>query len=563
MNNRSNNEEASLSFLVVDDDHTNRLILETMLKNLGHSVHSATNGQEAIESYDRNKQDMILMDVMMPVMDGYEACRTIKSNNSNEFIPIIFITAISDDKSLSKCIECGGDDFLTKPFNNIILKAKISALSRTNMLYRIINQKNEEMRIIHSRLQHEHELAEKIFSKISTPPSTESEAIKYILSPQSISSGDILMYLDSNGHQYAMLGDFTGHGLSAAIGAIPTTDIFYKLARRNYKIDVIAMEISQKLYEVLPTGLYCAACIVDIDNNDGTISILNAGLPDALLLLNNESNLVYFKSTNLPLGITEHTNNGFETTTTKITDDGLLYIYSDGVTEATNTDNVMLGQENLEEFILSSRGSESFEQLTSKLEGFRGSDQQDDDITISEILIKMPSNSARRNNSSFSSSWNIDLHFDNEALKKDKPTNVIIDTISQHIDSTNITHNNNLLTIISELLNNEIDHGILNIESHIKDKTNGFEEYRKERNRRLEKIEDQFIDITISITTSNMGNTLTALLSSSSINNYPDINDIVVDPLKPYGRGLFLLKQLCESFSFNNDNKTVSLVYKW
>jgi len=563
MNDRYKSDEIILSFLVVDDDNTNRLILETMLRKLGHSVYSATNGKEAIESYETHRQDMILMDVMMPVMDGYQACMSIKKCYSDQFIPVIFITAISDDQSLSKCIECGGDDFLTKPFNNIILKAKINALSRTSMLYKIINQKNEEMRVIHSRLQHEHELAENIFSKINTPPSTESESIKYILSPQSISSGDILMYLDSNGHQYAMLGDFTGHGLSAAIGAIPTTDIFYKLARRNYRIDVIAMEISQKLNEVLPTGLYCAACIIDIDNNDGTLSILNAGIPDALLLLRNASDLQKFKSSNLPLGIKGSQNSGFEIATTKITDDGSLYIYSDGVTEATNTENIMLGQEILEQLILSSRGPESFEKLTRRIEEFRSSDEQDDDITIAEILIKKPSNTTRRNHSSFSSNWKIELHFDNEALKKDKPTGVIINTIRQHIDSTNITHNNNLLTIISELLNNEIDHGILRLESSLKDGKDGFDIYRKERNKKLAGIVDQYIDITISIISSNTGNILTVLLSSSSEANYPEVDSIDVDPLKPYGRGLFIIKQLCESFSFDNDNKSVSLVYKW
>lgn len=563
MDDRFKSDEVFLSFLVVDDDNTNRLILETMLRKLGHSVHSATNGKEAIESYEKYRQDMILMDVMMPVMDGFQACMSIKKSHSDQFIPVIFITAISDDQSLSKCIECGGDDFLTKPFNNIILKAKINALSRTSMLYKIINQKNEEMRIIHSRLQHEHELAEKIFSKISTPPSTESESIKYILSPQSISSGDILMYLDSNGHQYAMLGDFTGHGLSAAIGAIPTTDIFYKLARRNYRIDVIAMEINQKLHEVLPTGLYCAACIIDIDNNNGSINILNAGIPDALLFLQNNSDLQNFKSNNLPLGITGSNNSSFETSITEITDDGALYIYSDGVTEATNADNIMLGQENLEQYILSSRGPDAFENLTRKIEKFRSSDKQDDDITIAEILIEKPSSTTRRNHSSFSSNWKIDLHFDNEALKKEKPTGIIIDTISQHIDSTNIAHNNTLLTIISELLNNEIDHGILRLESSLKDGKDGFDVYRKERSKKLAAIIDQYIDITISIISSNTGNILTVQLSSSSEANYPDVDIIDVDPLKPYGRGLFLIKQLCESFNFDKDNKTVSLVYKW
>jgi len=71
----------------------------------------------------------------MPVMDGYEATKKIKSMMTDKFIPIIFLTAMTDEQALSRCVEVGGDDFLTKPYNRTLLKAKIDALQRVSQLY--------------------------------------------------------------------------------------------------------------------------------------------------------------------------------------------------------------------------------------------------------------------------------------------------------------------------------------------------------------------------------------------------------------------------------------------
>ena len=104
-----------MKILVVDDDHTNRLVLKAMLEKEGHQVIQAENGRIAVGYACEYLPDMILMDVMMPEMDGYEATTMIKEKLSSIFIPVIFITAVADSDALAKCIEAGGDDFITKP----------------------------------------------------------------------------------------------------------------------------------------------------------------------------------------------------------------------------------------------------------------------------------------------------------------------------------------------------------------------------------------------------------------------------------------------------------------
>jgi len=121
---------ATKTALIVEDMESNRQLLGLILKNEGYHVDFATNGEEAVSYCQNNFPEFILMDIMMPVMDGIEATKIIKKHYGNHFVPIIFVTALSDENVLQKCIEAGGDDFLPKPISSLTLSAKIKSFSR-------------------------------------------------------------------------------------------------------------------------------------------------------------------------------------------------------------------------------------------------------------------------------------------------------------------------------------------------------------------------------------------------------------------------------------------------
>ncbi len=112
--------------LIVDDNPKNIQVLANTLKKNGYEIEFAENGQEAVELVKDEAFDLILMDVMMPVMDGFEACKNIKALENRADIPIIFLTAKTDVESISKGFEVGGVDYVTKPFNaeEIIARVK-------------------------------------------------------------------------------------------------------------------------------------------------------------------------------------------------------------------------------------------------------------------------------------------------------------------------------------------------------------------------------------------------------------------------------------------------------
>lgn len=121
----------TLRVLAVDDNRTNLHILQVFLKKLGHTVILAENGQEAVEKFESEQPDIVLLDIMMPVMDGFEAARRIKAQSTDRWVPIIFLSALNRDENLVEGLESGGDDYLTKPINFVVLEAKMRSMHRS------------------------------------------------------------------------------------------------------------------------------------------------------------------------------------------------------------------------------------------------------------------------------------------------------------------------------------------------------------------------------------------------------------------------------------------------
>jgi putative two-component system response regulator len=124
----STSEEDKSKILVVDDDQQNRKILEALLRTFDYEVLKASSGEETLSLIQRTQVDLILLDVMMPGMDGFEVCRRLKAAESTRLIPIILVTALEDKESRIKGIQSGADDFITKPLDKEELCARAKSL---------------------------------------------------------------------------------------------------------------------------------------------------------------------------------------------------------------------------------------------------------------------------------------------------------------------------------------------------------------------------------------------------------------------------------------------------
>lgn len=136
-----------MKILLVDDTKTDQLIMRAYLEDMGHEVILGNNGVEAVEAYNSNKPDLILMDVIMPEMDGLQAATEIRKDTS-DWIPIIFLSARVNPEDITEGIEAGGDDYLTKPVDQKVLVAKLKAMQRiAKMRQKLITVSGELERV--------------------------------------------------------------------------------------------------------------------------------------------------------------------------------------------------------------------------------------------------------------------------------------------------------------------------------------------------------------------------------------------------------------------------------
>ena len=137
-------ESAPVTVLVVDDQPANLRLMDAVLSPRGYTVVNAQSGEAALAALRESPVDIVLLDILMPGLDGYEVCRRIRADEATAFLPVVMITASGAQERL-KALECGADDFVTKPFDQAELIARVASLSRVKRYYDTIRRQSDEL----------------------------------------------------------------------------------------------------------------------------------------------------------------------------------------------------------------------------------------------------------------------------------------------------------------------------------------------------------------------------------------------------------------------------------
>lgn len=556
--------------LIVDDEQANRLILRAMLKKSGHEVFEACNGQEAIDLFEEHQPELVLMDVMMPVMDGYDATRVIKEKSSKHFTPVIFLTAITDEDALVKCVESGGDDFLTKPYNRTILQAKIAAMERIRQLNHTVTVQNHELAEYHTYIQHEQEVAEKIFSKLMQQGETDLPMINTFRESAATFNGDIfLVSRQPSGVIYLLVGDFTGHGLAAALGALPATQIFYAMCKKGFSIDEIIVEINHRLKSLLPTGMFLAASLLQLDPSTSTASIWHGGLPDIIMVSGLDKSVTKLASQHLPLGVIDKNCLNFTAEHIVLKSNDRIIIYTDGLIETFNKDGDIFGMERLDKLIDEIKHTEDnyVDRIIGELADFRKEEVSHDDVTVVEFICDErfyndEPNPADKTLVNEPGNWELTFVFKHDLLGKVDPLPILM-SVLRDIQGLQ-KYKEDLFLILSELYINALDYGVLHMDSSLKKQAGGFERYYAEREKRLQKLRDGWIKITLADEKNGDNGRLTIIVEDSGKGFDYDscVSKKTVDENK-HGRGVSLISSLVTSLKYNKAGNRAEVLYDW
>ncbi len=558
--------------LVADDERSNRLILSAILKQIGYEVIQAENGVEAVELFQTEKPDIVLIDIIMPVMDGYDAVEQIKSDLAHNFTPVIFLTGMTDEQDLAKCIEVGGDDFLTKPFSRTLLTAKIHAMERISNLHQQVN-------VLYARTQQDQEMAKEVFAGAVITDNVALNAIQTLSQPAELFSGDVLLSAYSpSGDLNVLMGDFTGHGLAAALGAMPASEVFRAMTSKGYSTQQILSGINLKLLNILPTSMFLAIQFITVAKSLDHVSVCNCGMPDILFLdANNHSIKHRTPSSGIPLGIAADIDFNECVELVKVDLGDSILLVSDGVTEALNDDKEHFTKNRLETAISDRHADEStIDSVSKALQLFCGDAFQADDISLAEvpctpeILQAIECDTADHqyetksttgcNNNVNRVNFSISLH--GRRLSDADPIPMLINHI--HEIEGLAEHRRLLFTILTELYTNALDHGVLGLNSDIKNKMDGFSNYFTEREKRLEQLTDGYVNISISsCTTSDGGEMVITIKDSGSGFDFADYQCDRSDYSRLSGRGIQLITGLCSSVTYVEPGNQVEAVYSW
>ncbi|HEO8420395.1 response regulator containing a CheY-like receiver domain and a GGDEF domain [Mycobacteroides abscessus subsp. abscessus] len=327
-----------MTILLVDDNTVNLFVMEKILKNAGYDdCVSLTSAQELFHYLQLdaphstgNSVDLILLDIMMPEIDGIEACKRIKKVEHLKDIQIIFVTALEDKNKLAEALDIGGVDYITKPLNKIELLARIRVALRLKAELDWHTQHEK-------KIQYELDLATHVQrSLLSTPLKDEHMHIEVSYLPSFNLAGDMYYWHKVDDHKYAIiLLDMMGHGISASLVCMFISSVLRESVKQLVKPDLVIKELNRYMTllknekEGLP--FYFTAIYLVIDTEKKTVEYVNAGHPYGYMLMD-EKEVVALEQGTCAVGFFDEME--INTKEVSFEKDIQIILYTDGVLEA-------------------------------------------------------------------------------------------------------------------------------------------------------------------------------------------------------------------------------------
>jgi len=315
-------------------------------------VIKASNGEEALQQVQQEKPDLILLDVMMPMMDGYEVLKHLKANGRWRDVPVIMISALDDIKSVVRCIERGAEDYLPKPFEPMLLRARVNACLEKK---RLRDQAREYSDLLERELQSARDIQMSMVPTIFPPPEpTRPVEIFATLEPARQVGGDLYdFFYTDEGQLCFLIGDVSDKGAPAALFMARTktlvrlvATLLRALAGRPPTPDQIMARVNDELCLDNSMQMFVTLFLGVLDPMSGELQWCNAGHLVPYVLGRN--GIKPLETTqDMPLGI--RTSIGYDSTGWTLSTGDCLFLFTDGITEAMDSEGKLFGKERLEE----------------------------------------------------------------------------------------------------------------------------------------------------------------------------------------------------------------------
>ncbi len=371
-------ELADSRILIVDDVKTNVDILVQALRN-DYKLSVALDGAAALTNAEKTPPDLVLLDIMMPGLDGYEVCRRLRAQEPTREVPVMFLSSLEDVNNKAQGFEVGGNDYLTKPFEVLEVKARVRSLLKAKLYADAVREAIARDLRIAREIQ---------MGILPTDPAAITTGtgldVHAVIEPARQVGGDLYEVLRVSDDRIVLaLGDVSGKGIPAALFMAVVVTVLRTLARQIEDPAEILSRLNDELVAQNPRGMFVTLQCLVFDLAQRRLTCAGAGHHQLAVLSIGQPPRLACPSSGRPAGLMPA--NPIERETLPLEPGDTFVLFSDGVSEAMNPADEFYGEERLLAALSTMSGASAAKTVThlmSDVRAFTAGAKQSDDITI-------------------------------------------------------------------------------------------------------------------------------------------------------------------------------------
>jgi len=365
--------------LIVDDNPANVDILQMRLTAHNYEIITASDGEEGLAMAREKQPDLILLDIMMPKIDGFEVCRRLKADPSLPFMPVIMVTAKADSKDVVAGLEAGGDEYLTKPVDHAALVARVKSMLRIKALHDTVLEQSAQLKV---QLKTANKIQSLFWPKI--PKLKFGSHIWAVSVPATYVGGDLYDVIPlPDDSLLSYVADVSDKGVPAALIMAALSTKIRSEARLQGNVETLLETVNRTLYNLTSEeGFFATIALARYWPSSGKMHLALGGHLQPLWIVESGiGNLPQLKG--VSLGIQPDSN--FEKKEISLSPGEAVLFFSDGVIEAENENKELFSHHRLVDYIKTAKGPPWGKGLLDAIHQWRGNSDANDDLTILEI----------------------------------------------------------------------------------------------------------------------------------------------------------------------------------
>jgi serine phosphatase RsbU (regulator of sigma subunit) len=439
-------------------------------------------------------------------------------------------------------------------------------MDRLRRLQATVLEQRDQIARHHEYLLNEQRVAKAVFDKVAHSGCLNAPNIRYLQSPYALFNGDLLLAaFTPAGDMHVLLGDFTGHGLPAAVGAMPLAEVFYGMTAKGYGLSETLREMNAKLKRILPVDMFCCATLLRLSFQSRSVEVWNGGMPDGYLHRIATGERTPLPARHLPLGVLSPQAFDDRTEVLPMAVGDRVFLLSDGVIDTCDANEQLFGVERLQQVFAANRQPDAlFQEIEQALGDFRG--QARDDVSLLEVSLidaaqmRPPTLVYSDSGQSCPLDWSVSFEFRAASLKRFNPLPYLLQLLSEVHGLR--ARSGALYTVLAELYSNALEHGVLGLDSSLKRDALGFARYYQERNTRLDALDAGYVRVHLQVVPEGEGGCLTIRVEDSGKGfDVVRVIERPLDSVRLSGRGISLVRQLGRNARWSDDGRSAHVEF--